>query len=62
MTERRARCQPFNGFCVGVPVILGKGGIEKIIKLKLRKDEKEGLEKSAAAVKEIVDAYDAMNL
>ncbi len=50
------------GFCVGVPVILGKGGIEKIIKLKLRKDEKEGLEKSAAAVKEIVDAYDAMNL
>jgi malate dehydrogenase len=50
------------GFCVGVPVILGKGGIEKIIKLRLRKDEKEGLEKSAAAVKEIVDAYDAMNL
>ncbi len=50
------------GFCVGVPVILGKGGIEKIIKLRLRKDEKEGLEKSAAAVKEIVDAYDAMNV
>ena len=44
------------GFCVGVPVILGKGGIEKIIKLRLRKDEKEGLDKSAAAVKEIVDA------
>ena len=50
------------GFCVGVPVILGKNGIEKIIKLRLRKDEKEGLEKSAAAVKEIVDAYEAMNL
>ncbi len=50
------------GFCVGVPVILGKGGIEKIIKLRLRKDEKEGLDKSAAAVKEIVDAYEAMNL
>ncbi len=50
------------GFCVGVPVILGKGGIEKIIKLRLRKDEKEGLEKSAAAVKEIVDAYEAMNV
>ena len=48
--------------CVGVPVILGKGGIEKIIKLKLKKDEKEGLEKSAAAVQEIVDAYKAMNL
>ena len=48
--------------CVGVPVILGKNGIEKIIKLKLKKDEKEGLEKSAAAVQEIVDAYKAMNL
>ena len=51
-----------NDLCVGVPVILGKGGIEKIIKLKLKKDEKEGLEKSAAAVQEIVDAYKAMNL
>ena len=50
------------GFCVGVPVILGKGGIEKIIKLRLRIDEKEGLDKSAAAVKEIVDAYEAMNV
>ncbi len=48
--------------CVGVPVILGKNGIEKIIKLRLKKDEKEGLEKSAAAVKDIVDAYNAMNL
>jgi malate dehydrogenase len=48
--------------CVGVPVKLGKKGIEKIITLKLRKDEKEELAKSVKAVKEIVDAYDAMNL
>ena len=48
--------------CVGVPVILGKNGIEKIIKLRLKKDEKEGLDKSVAAVTEIVNAYNAMNL
>jgi malate dehydrogenase len=48
--------------CVGVPVKLGKKGIEKIITLKLRKEEKEELAKSVKAVKEIVDAYEAMNL
>jgi malate dehydrogenase len=48
--------------CVGVPVKLGRKGIEKIITLKLRKDEKEELAKSVKAVKEIVDAFEAMKL
>jgi malate dehydrogenase len=51
-----------NNLCVGVPTLLGKNGIEKIIELKLKKAEKALLEESAAAVKEIVDAYEAMNL
>jgi len=34
----------------GVPVILGAGGIEKIITLKLTKEEEAMLQKSAAAV------------
>jgi malate dehydrogenase len=34
----------------GVPVILGAGGIEKIIRLKLSKEEEAMLQKSAAAV------------
>lgn len=49
-------------FCVGVPVKLGKNGVEQIIKLKLRKDEKELLESSAKAVKEVIDVYDNMKL
>ncbi len=49
-------------FCVGVPVKLGKNGVEQIIKLKLRKEEKELLEASAKAVKEVIDVYDNMNL
>jgi malate dehydrogenase len=50
------------GFPVGVPVKLGKNGVEKIITLKLRKDEKELLASSAKAVKDVCDVYDAMNL
>jgi malate dehydrogenase len=39
-----------NDLFFGVPVILGAGGIEKIIKTKLSKDEQALLEKSAKAV------------
>ncbi len=50
------------GFPVGVPVKLGKGGVEQIIRLKLRKDEKEALEASCKAVKDVIDVYEAMNV
>ncbi len=40
---------------VGVPVKLGANGIEKIYELKLSDEEKAALQKSAAAVKELVD-------
>jgi malate dehydrogenase len=51
-----------DNLCVGVPTVLGKNGIEQIIELKLDKGEKTLLEESANAVREIVDAYEAMNL
>ncbi|MDR1645028.1 MAG: malate dehydrogenase [Tannerellaceae bacterium] len=37
--------------CIGVPVILGKNGIEEIVKLDLNAEEKELFAKSAAAVR-----------
>jgi len=40
-----------DGLFVGVPVILGKNGIEKIIEVDLTADEKVALDKSIAAVK-----------
>jgi len=46
---------------LGVPVILGRNGIEKIIELNLNEDEKALLNKSAAAVKEVMDVYDKMS-
>lgn len=42
------------GYYVGVPVILGTGGVERIIELELTSEEKAAFEKSVAAVKELV--------
>ena len=43
------------GLFVGVPVKLGARGIEQIIEIKLTPEEQAGLQKSAAAVKELVE-------
>ena len=40
---------------LGVPVVLGKGGAEKVVEIELTADEKTALMKSAAAVKELTD-------
>lgn len=45
---------------LGVPVILGKNGIEKIIELKLDAEEMKLVNSSAAAVKEVMDVLDKM--
>jgi malate dehydrogenase len=43
-----------DGLFVGVPVKLGARGIEEIVQIKLTPEEQAALEKSAAAVKELV--------
>ena len=43
------------GLYVGVPVKLGRNGIEQIIEIKLTNEERAALDKSASAVKELVD-------
>lgn len=47
---------------LGVPVVLGKNGIEKVIELKLDPEEKKLLKESAIAVREVMQALDAMKL
>ncbi|HJW95941.1 MAG TPA: malate dehydrogenase [Thermoanaerobaculia bacterium] len=44
-----------NNLFVGVPVKLGRNGIEQIIEIKLEADEQAALQKSADAVTELVD-------
>lgn len=50
-----------NNIYMGVPVILGKNGIEKIIELQLNADETKLMNESAIAVKEVMDVLDNMN-
>lgn len=46
---------------LGVPVVLGKKGIEKIIELKLNEDEMDLLNESSKAVREVMDVFDKLN-
>jgi len=48
------------GLFVGVPVKLGKRGVEEIIQIKLTAEEDAALKKSAAAVQDLVDAMKKM--
>lgn len=48
--------------CIGVPVILGKNGIEKIVELDLNADEKEKFAASAKSVKGNVATLKELNL
>jgi len=45
-----------DGLFVGVPVRLGKEGVEEIIEIDLGDREKQDLDESAGAVRELVDA------
>lgn len=47
---------------LGVPVKLGRSGIEEIIEIKLDKEEKKLLTESANSVKELMKVVDGMNL
>ncbi len=42
------------GYYVGVPVVLGSGGVEKIVELKLTEQEQADFQKSVDAVKQLV--------
>ena len=44
-----------NGLCVGVPVKLGAGGMEKVMEIALTEDERLALGHSAASVQELID-------
>ena len=45
-----------NGVYVGVPVVIGAGGVERIIEIPLSKDEKAMFDKSVAAVEGLITA------
>jgi len=45
-----------NDLYVGVPVVIGAGGVEKIVEIELNATEKAAFDKSCGAVRELIDA------
>jgi malate dehydrogenase len=48
------------GYYVGVPVILGSGGVERIVELDLSPGERAAFQRSVDAVKSLVAAMDRL--
>ncbi|MBI2357323.1 MAG: malate dehydrogenase [Deltaproteobacteria bacterium] len=49
-----------NGYYFGVPVLIGAGGVEKVVEIELSPQEKKAMEQSFAHVKELVQAMDKL--
>jgi malate dehydrogenase len=49
-----------NDLCIGVPVKLGRNGIEQVIELQLNEEEMKLLHNSADAVRDVVNVYNAL--
>ncbi|HBK06346.1 MAG TPA: malate dehydrogenase, partial [Acetobacteraceae bacterium] len=45
-----------NDMYVGVPVVIGAGGVERIVEIELNATEKAAFDKSCGAVRELIDA------
>jgi malate dehydrogenase len=47
---------------VGVPVVIGAGGIERVVEISLNPEDKAAFDKSVAAVRELVEVVREMNV
>ena len=45
-----------DGFYVGVPTVIGAGGVERVVEISMNKDEQSMFDNSVNAVKGLVDA------
>jgi malate dehydrogenase len=50
----------FKDIYLGVPVVLGRNGIEKVVELPLTSEQRQGLENSASAVKGLIEKLKEM--
>ena len=48
------------GIYVGVPVVIGAGGVERIVEIKLDRTERAAFNKSVKAVEVLIDAIKAL--
>jgi malate dehydrogenase len=46
----------YDGMYIGVPVVIGANGVERVVEVSLSPEEKAQLDKSASAVRELIEA------
>jgi len=46
-----------SGLYIGVPVVLGAGGVERIVEVQFTPDEKSAFDKSVGAVRDLIEAF-----
>jgi malate dehydrogenase len=46
---------------IGVPVVIGDKGVERVVKVRLNKDEQAMMDKSVASVTSLIDACKSVN-
>jgi malate dehydrogenase len=51
-----------NGLYIGVPVVIGAGGVERIVEIKLTKSEQEAFEKSCDAVRKLIEDFKKLDV
>ena len=49
------------GLFLGVPVVIGAAGVERVVEIELNKEEKAMFEKSVASVKSLIEACQGIN-
>ena len=47
---------------VGVPVVIGAGGVERIVEISLNTEEKAAFDKSVGAVRELIEVVRKMQV
>ncbi|MBV9568479.1 MAG: malate dehydrogenase, partial [Hyphomicrobiales bacterium] len=49
------------GLFLGVPVVIGASGVEKVVEIELNSEERSMFEKSVASVKSLIEACTGIN-
>jgi malate dehydrogenase len=51
-----------NGLYIGVPVVIGAGGVERIVEIKLNAGEQEAFDKSCDAVRKLIEDFKKLDV
>jgi malate dehydrogenase len=51
-----------NGLYIGVPVVIGAGGVERVVEIKLQPAEQEAFDKSCEAVRKLIEDFKKLDV